>query len=71
MYQIIWINCFSSGKWLPDEEKRLAKAVYELTACKPGLLRLDVLRLVLDFNKTYTIDPALRNLLAFTVILRC
>ena len=25
-----------SGKWLPDEEKRLSKAVYELTSCKPG-----------------------------------
>ncbi len=25
-----------AGKWMPDEENRLATAVYELTGCKPG-----------------------------------
>ncbi len=26
------------GKWLPDEEQRLAAAVYDLTGCKPGTI---------------------------------
>jgi hypothetical protein len=34
---IIWI--FSTGKWLPEEEKRLCDAVYELTGAKQGRWR--------------------------------
>lgn len=26
----------NSGKWLPEEERRLSSAVYELSGCKPG-----------------------------------
>ena len=30
-------DIFSSGKWLPEEEKRLCDAVYELSGIKQGI----------------------------------
>jgi len=35
---------FNLGKWLPDEERLLAQAVYDLSGCEPGKL-LNVIRL--------------------------
>lgn len=34
---------FFLGKWLPEEEKRLTAAVYELTGCQAGESRKEVI----------------------------
>ena len=43
------MKCFNlfllSGKWLPEEERLLAQAVYDLSGCEPGMFILTEINL--------------------------